>query len=138
MTPEYRSGMSHDGIKLFGVRIIESRYVQKGTIFKIFKTDNKPMYGPQAVNGMTNFGTYVGEKVIEQCKNHNKSGMIPIPDFQTTVPESGSLNTDFGPIIEGDEAIHIPDDMQLPTVVDEKKKKKKKRRHSKTRKIELD
>lgn len=116
--PEYNNGMSRDGIKLFGVKIIESLYAQKGIIFRIFKNDDKT------------YASSIG-------KNHE----IPMSYFQATVPGSGSFGIDFGPIVISSGVIKISDEMKLPTVTDEKKQKeksKKNRKHSKTRKIELD
>lgn len=107
--PEYRNGMSNGGIKLFGVKIIESQYAQKGTIFRIFKTDDK-LYPPGMINGTKRSGYYVGDDLGEQCDIQNQSG-------------SGG--------------ICVPDDMKPPTIVEEKNGKKK-RKHSRVRKVELD
>ncbi len=114
--PEYHNGMSRDRIRLFGVRIIESQYTLRGTVFRIFKDDHKVYSLPP-----------------------NVSGTIPTPDFQTTVPGSGTI---FDSFLEGKTGLiqTPPGNMKLPMIIDEKKKekKKKKRKHSKTRKIELD
>lgn len=139
--PEYRNGMSRD-IKLFGVKIMESKYAKKGTIFRIFKTDEK-LYVPQITNGMNNFGPYVRDDVIEQCKN-SPSGTMPSPDFKEKIQGSW-LIVDAGPYVDIDdwedtgdnEIIRMPDNMKLPTMADSRKKKKKQKRHSKTRKIDL-
>lgn len=37
--PEANNGMGFDSIKLFGIKIISSKWAQKGTICKIFKTN---------------------------------------------------------------------------------------------------
>lgn len=34
--PEYNIGMMHDEIRLFGVKLIKSQQIERGTIFKIF------------------------------------------------------------------------------------------------------
>lgn len=116
LLPEYQNGMSHDGIRMFGVKIIESPYAQKGTVFRIFK-------------------------------GVSMSGMIQMPHFKTTVPCSGSINTDFGPITGGSGEINIPiiepyygqEEQWLKKTTEEKKKKEKpKHNYSDKRKIELD
>lgn len=108
-----------DELRMFGVKIIKSKYVKPGSIFKIFK-DNSPLLFPES-----------------SPYSVAGSGMIPIPDFHTTIPGSGSLDTDFCPIVGESGVFHIRDDVPPPPVVEEKKEKKIQKRHSKKRKIEL-
>jgi len=46
--PRLQTGIGDGELKLYGVKIIDSRYTQRGTIFKIFKNGNSwaKSYGP--------------------------------------------------------------------------------------------
>ncbi len=128
---EWRCLLDDSGeIRIGGVKIIESQYVQKGSIFKIFKNAAPYAYPPGEVNGMTKFGGYVGDDVIQKCQNERQaflnntpSGVVSTSDLLPTIPVSGTFNTSDHP---------------QPPVVADKKKEEKKQKHSSTRKIDLD
>ena len=119
MSPVYSNALHDPGeIKILGIKIIESPYIQQGSIFKIFKND-KPYVYP------------------------SKNGVTPNwSQHTTTIAESGQSDFEafkhkpgFTPLVQK------PNNLQLPMITDEKKKEqipKKKKKHSKTRKIELD
>lgn len=114
-----------------GVKIVDSRYVERGSIFKIFK-NKQPFMHPPGI-----------------------SGVVPIPhfsdidgDFYPTVPESGTMvfrckqkGYDISTMDK------LPEHLQPSTDIDEQKKlieltthgfkQKEKKKHSQTRKIEL-
>lgn len=118
--------MAKDDFQLLGVKIIDSHYVPRGTIFKVFKDNNK-QYPPgwdqemanpsdftkQTINGMTNFSPYVGDKLIEHCKR--------VANEMKKFGESAKAMDGFNKAKEN-----------LPVMEEEKP------RHSTTRKVQLD
>jgi len=100
---------------VYGVKIIESPYVPKGTIYKLLK-DNLQEYA------MGGFGAGV-------------SGMIPASsDFATTIPASGSFKMpDCFPVVPESGTIYVPKPTPTPAVP-----KKPEKKHSSKRRIELD
>jgi len=132
---------NHDEAHILGVKIIDTSYVPKGTILKVFKEDKPRLYPP---------GFGVNESVIHQ--------QFGTPEHPVNIPGLSDIKTQYGidPIqweqssdyewkvydsTEEEENI-IRELPQPPVVVNEKKKKRKKRKkkkkHSQTRKIELD
>lgn len=107
----YNPGIE-DGMKLLGVKIIESPYTVKGTIFKIMKNNQKQYAHP--IDEMGNLG-------------------MPGQHYSPTVPGSGIIPGWKNPIIGG---LKKPD--YLPDMTDDKKEEEPEKRHSDKRRIELD
>ena len=111
-----------DGFKILGIKIIQSPYSERGTIFKIMKNDQKqyahPTYSPTVpgsgmIPGWKNFGTTVGEA----------SGAVKELVKEMSIPKH--LLDEAGEKTE-------------TTEVEPKEDKVVEDRHSETRKIKLD
>lgn len=110
---KYEITISQDApseIKVFGVKVIESRHIQPGSIFKIFKDDTK--------RNVRNPLNIFQNKVLPTADD-----LLPAVTGTIPFPESLRLST----VNEKIAGLN-------PAVVDEKKIEK---RHSTTRKIEL-
>ena len=103
-------------IRVYGVKMIESPHIPKGTIYKLLK-DNLQEY---AMGGFGGAGV---------------SGVIPTADpFQSTVAESGSFKIpDCYPVVPESGTIYVPKPSPPPAVP-----KKPEKKHSSKRRIELD
>lgn len=121
-------------IRIYGIKIIESQYIQSGSIFPVFKEGTK---GMALMSGFSGPGDETWGTDIPPIAKHiiPISGSIPISKYWGTIPESGSFNPNPIPVIPGSCDI-FSKSTPITTPNDEKEVEKKK--HSKTRKIELD
>lgn len=102
-------GMKYGEPRIFGVKLIESPYIQKGTVFKIFKDSNQIHLSPPGVMWDVPIDQW-----SEPAQTINGSGVIPGMEHLVKTP----------PIV---------DDVKIA-----EEEKQHERKHSNTRKIELD
>jgi len=119
--PEYKTGMAPEGCRMYGVKLIGSRYAEKGTIFRIYKTDDK-LYAPSQ-----NMGGMMSNKLPFSPGSIPSSGMF-------TIPSDSMPDYYQDEVVPGSGKIHVPQPEPTPAVP----KKPEKKRHSDKRKIDLD
>lgn len=122
--PATNSGMGFDSIKLFGVKVIESKFAQKGTIFKIFKNDDQ-IHLTSTVGSGSIFPKSFQETIPPYGSGVTKPWTIDIKPWTVGIDPSPDKSLPF----------ELPEDETPKKKKKKTKVKKKKRKHSNTRKI---